>query len=176
MKHSILSSLNTWDAKLFSMIYHMSGRKKVDWFLYHLSRLGDGYVYVLLGLLVLIFDFEVGRKLFPAGLIAFVIDMSVYYYLKHKIRRVRPFEFNTNIKSLIRPPDKFSFPSGHAAGAFLVAVIMGQFYPLLSMSYYLLASLVGFSRVYNGVHFPSDVVAGMVIGFTSGKIGLVIIL
>ena len=62
MKNVILSSLNTWDSKLFSFIYRLSGRKKLDWFLYHLSRLGDGYAYLLLGLFILVFDFEVKDK------------------------------------------------------------------------------------------------------------------
>ena len=175
MARHVLHNLLVLDIKIFDKIYNLNGRKRLDWFIYKMSRLGDGYAYAVLGILILLFDFHIARQLIPAGLIAFTFDLTVYTIMKRKIKRIRPFEYNSEIKSLIRPPDKFSFPSGHTAGAFLVAVILGHFYPPLMLSTLFLASLVGFSRVYNGVHFPGDVIAGMALGITSAKIGLAII-
>jgi undecaprenyl-diphosphatase len=80
------------------------------------------------------------------------------------------------ISNLVSLPDEFSFPSGHTAAAFLMATILGAFYPVMVAPGFIIATFVGVSRIYNGVHFPADVVVGSVIGILSAKIGLVIML
>lgn len=73
------------------------------------------------------------------------------------------------------PLDQFSFPSGHAAGAFMMATVLNHFYPFLMIPCYAIASIIGVSRVYNGVHYPSDVMAGSALGIFSARIGILII-
>jgi len=176
MARMVLENILHWDLKIFIKIYGLNGKRLFDRLIYRISRLGDGYAYVIIGMLIFILDFDVARILLPAALIAFSIELTAYTILKHKIKRVRPFELNTEIKSLIRPPDKFSFPSGHTAAAFVVAVILSHFYPPLLIPSFSFASLIGFSRIYNGVHYPGDVFAGVVLGAICAKIGLAIIL
>jgi len=176
MARMVLQNMLNWDSKIFTKIYGLNGKRLFDQLIYRISRLGDGYAYIIIGMLILMFDFDVARVLLPAALIAFLMELTAYTLLKHKIKRVRPFEINTEIKSLIRPPDKFSFPSGHTAAAFVVAVIMNHFYPLLLIPSFSFASLIGFSRIYNGVHYPGDVFAGVALGTICAKIGLAIVL
>ena len=176
MARMVLQNILNWDLKIFIKIYGLNGKRLFDRLIYRISRLGDGYVYAVIGILILVLDFDVARILLPAALIAFSIELTAYTILKHKIKRIRPFEVNTDIKSLVRPPDKFSFPSGHTSAAFVVAVILSHFYPPLLIPSFSFASLIGFSRIYNGVHYPGDVFAGIVLGITCAKIGLVIIL
>jgi undecaprenyl-diphosphatase len=68
----------------------------------------------------------------------------------------------------VRRPDSPSFPSGHAASAFAFATNMGESVPTLWMPLHLAATLVAYSRVHTGVHYPSDVISGALVGALSG--------
>lgn len=126
------------------------------------SRLGDGYLYLLLGLLSwLVQGWDHG--LFAALLLVFAIERPLYYVLKNTLRRNRPFCVLA-IENQVKPSDRFSFPSGHTSAAFAFAIICMQFFPLLSLPLLLLASSIGFSRIVLGVHYPTDVLMGILLG------------
>jgi undecaprenyl-diphosphatase len=84
--------------------------------------------------------------------------------IKPFFKRRRPFI--TIIQAIVigRKPGTWSFPSGHAAGAFAGAWLINRKYPKLSLLRYFIASLVGFSRIYLGDHYPGDVASGSLIG------------
>jgi undecaprenyl-diphosphatase len=73
------------------------------------------------------------------------------------------------------PSDQFSFPSGHTAAAFAMATLVSFHFPILTLPVIIWALLVGFSRIYLGVHYPTDILAGIVIGVTSGFGGVMLI-
>ncbi|MBI2520720.1 MAG: phosphatase PAP2 family protein [Bdellovibrio sp.] len=75
----------------------------------------------------------------------------------------------------ITPPDKFSFPSGHTAGAFVICILVANCFPIFSIPVFLWAFLVGFSRVHLGVHFPLDVLVGGVIGAFCGYLAILVL-
>lgn len=77
-----------------------------------------------------------------------------------------------SFEALIKPSDQFSFPSGHTMAAFLLATLVHLSFDASAVGVYLWAILVGCSRVVLGVHFPSDVVAGAVIGVLIALIGV----
>jgi undecaprenyl-diphosphatase len=86
---------------------------------------------------------------------------------KTLVHRHRPFAHQ------IGPSERtHSFPSGHAATAFAGATVLAAFLPRWRVPLFALAVLIGLSRLYNGVHFPTDVVAGAVLG---GLVGLVVL-
>jgi undecaprenyl-diphosphatase len=172
LKHN----LNQWDTAICLHIFRWNGRRTADQLMIFASRLGDGYAYPFIGLLIFLLDPAVSRMFIPAALIAYAIELPAFKILKHKIRRVRPCNFIPEISSLIHLPDEFSFPSGHTAAAFLMATLLSTFYPAFTLPCFLIAAWIGVSRIYNGVHYPGDVLVGCLIGMISAKIGLLIIL
>lgn len=97
---------------------------------------------------------------------ALISTSLVVVLFKRTVRRARPSgEFQA-----LAPPDRFSFPSGHTAGAFALAISMFGAYPSLAPALVLVAVIVGWARMYLGVHYPIDVLAGACIGVFTGSI------
>lgn len=94
------------------------------------------------------------------ALAGLVLSHLLVQLLKRTVTRPRPV-LDVGIASLIEPPDRFSFPSGHAAAALAIALpLAGTLAPLLGFALLGLALVVGLSRCYLGVHYPGDVAVG----------------
>ncbi len=165
-----------WDTVLFSAIFDLNGWRILDRFFFAVSRSADGFAYPTACLLVLRSQPSIGLSFFSAALAGFAVEIAVYKIAKHLVKRSRPFRALPDIHHLIAPPDQFSFPSGHTAGAVLFALLAAHFFPAFGMPLFLWAALVGFSRIYLGVHYPSDVCTGAILGLASGKIALAAVL
>ena len=87
--------------------------------------------------------------------------------LKNTICRVRPCNL-VEIDMLISKPSSYSFPSGHTCSAFAAATVLLRFNKKFGIPALVLAIIIGFSRLYNYVHFPTDVLAGAVLGIVCG--------
>ncbi len=108
-----------------------------------------------------------GRTAAGRGLVAIAIAAAVANGpAKLLVRRRRPF--SPSHPTLIRTPRSTSFPSGHSAAAFAFATAACAELPVLAPALVPLAGAVAYSRVYTGVHYPSDVAAGVGIGIGSG--------
>jgi len=162
------------DIFLFQKIFNWHGRRFLDRLMAFVSHIGNGYLYPIVGVFVSIIDFAATKMLFPVALTSFAIELSIYGVVKLKFRRTRPCNLIEGVRNLTKMQDKFSFPSGHAAAAFLMATVLRYYYPHLTIPLYLIASAIGISRIYNGLHFPSDVLVGGILGFISAKLAIVI--
>lgn len=132
-----------------------------------ITSLANYVWYILImGLLINKPTRKIGVVLVVAMILQYLINAGI---LKHLFARVRPCNVDTTVELLIKRPKGFSFPSGHSAAAFcVVGVLYGAkirklFWPVL-----VLAVLIGFSRLYLYVHFPTDVFVGALCGFTIG--------
>ena len=132
------------------------------------SRLGDGWVYALVGIASLAVN-GLADPYFWALAIAFAVERPIYYVLKNSLKRDRPFKLQV-IKNHVVPSDQFSFPSGHTSAAFLFVTITAGFVPVLFIPLFIGAFLVGCSRVILGVHYPTDILVGMVMGLGIAEI------
>jgi undecaprenyl-diphosphatase len=143
-----------------------------------LTVIGSGWT--LLGLIPLLVHGRTRR--FAVDLLGVVLVAAlVVSLLKELFRRVRPCVALENIHALWDDPRDFSLPSGHATGSFVVAgfvavaVLRSRLGPTLSLAVglfgFALAAAIGVSRVYLGVHYPTDVVAGSVLGLSLGVAG-----
>lgn len=91
---------------------------------------------------------------------------------KYLFDRARPFIWDTEIAPLIKTPSSSSFPSGHSATAAAGALTLSVIYPAFALLLVPAGLLVILSRVYLGVHFPFDVLAGVAIGISTAAVVL----
>ena len=152
--------LSRWDQELFDRIYDAPPRQQPTWTV--MERITDfGDYRAVMGASALLMAYgndshrETGKLLFSAYMGAGVIT----YSMKRLVGRKRPLD-----TTLGNP----AMPSGHASITFSVATILGYRYPKWRIPLYIGAGLVGFSRVYLGRHYTSDVVVGAAIGTATG--------
>lgn len=123
---------------------------------------GELWIVCALGLLC-------NKKTRKAGTVILVTLLASYLFhnlfLKNVVQRPRPFDVIPGLKPLIPPPTDYSFPSGHTASSFAAAWVMRTMLPKrFGVPALLLAAVMGWTRLYLGVHYPSDVLAGAVSG------------
>lgn len=113
------------------------------------------------------------KKDFGKSLAVGMVLTGIFIQIKHIFGRARP---SASVDGFFNGPSfgytYSSFPSGHTTFAFMVATVLSNYYPRWSIIFYILAGWVGFERVEDFAHFPSDVIAGTVLGIIIGKLVL----
>ena len=130
-----------------------------------ITSLGDhGFIWIILT--VLFFLVKRTRRLgFTTALSMLMTLFAVNIVIKNIVARTRPYEVVEGLNRIIGAQDDFSFPSGHTAHAFAFSVVI---FLMLSRKWgmfaLVFAFLMGFTRLYVGVHYPTDVIAAALIG------------
>ena len=132
------------------------------------TRLGDGWIWYGLGFLLLMFGGPQRYDAVCAAGAAALLGILVFKALKNLSQRPRPCQIEPHCWAKILPPDKFSFPSGHTMTAFSIALVVSYFYPSLEGPLFFTALSIGVSRIVLGMHFLSDVLAGVILGVVLG--------
>ena len=137
------------------------------------TQLGNtGMLFIVLGLAMLFF--KPTRRAGASALCAMLLGLVVVNFtIKPLVARERPWLVIENFVNLVPEHDPNSFPSGHtnAAFAFAIAVCLSAPRRWMKITAVCMAAVMGLSRLYVGVHFPSDVLAGAVIGSLCGLLG-----
>ena len=155
--HRVMRQMNRWRAPRWFRIWMILS-----------PRLGDGWLWYGLGIMLLAWGGPQRLAAVGAAGSAALLGVLIFKALKHLSHRRRPCQFEPHCWSKVLPPDKFSFPSGHTLTAFSIALVLSYFYPALEAMLFFLAISIGFSRIVLGMHFLSDVLAGVVLGVALG--------
>lgn len=157
-------SISSLDSALCVRINRVSRIRAACLLFRGVSRIGDGVVWYVLMIVLLLLD---GANAWPVVLrmvAAGAIGIVIYKALKVRTSRPRPYRVVPAVTAAAAPLDEFSFPSGHTLHAVSMTLIATANYPALSPALFPLAILIGVSRPILGLHYPTDVLAGAAIG------------
>lgn len=160
-----LERLVALDARCVQRLHRCAGRPGVVFALRVASRLGDGvFWYCLIAAVAIVFG-ERGRACALHMVLAGAIGVLLVHWLKHRTARSRPYQRLHGVRLYTRALDRFSFPSGHTVHAVAFTAVLAHYYPGIALALLPFIVVLGFSRVILGLHYPSDVLAGIAIGF-----------
>ncbi len=166
----MISYLQNIDIKMLNMINKKFHYRILDKIMPLITALGNGGI-VWFAISIYLMSGEnhrtEGYMVLASIAIAAVIGEGI---IKHLIKRTRPFVNMLECKLLISKPITYSFPSGHTASSFAAAGIFISANSKFSIMALILASLIAFSRVYLNVHYPTDVIMGIILGLLCSRI------
>lgn len=142
----------------------------LDYFFSFFSQQGSSILIWVITIVILIFLGERKDKRFVLYFLAvFGIALGLTTLLKNVFIRPRP-DFFSLIHAVNTCPIDYSFPSGHAATAFAVATVLAYFDRKRWYVYFIIASLIAFSRIYLGCHYVGDIIIGAILGIFFSKV------
>lgn len=166
----MMSLLQRLDSSILVFIKNNMHSFTMDKIMVITTSLGDlGFIWLLIAALLIINKKyrKVGIMAIVALILATVLGEGI---LKHLVQRIRPSADIPAINLLIEKPLSYSFPSGHTTSSFAVAGVLSKYLKKYSLVFLGLASLIAFSRLYLYVHYPSDVLAGIILGLLCSKL------
>ena len=136
-----------------------------------ISSLGDGgLIWIAIGFL-----FVLNKSTRKWGILMWVSMLMGLIFgnliLKNVVARIRPCDFY-NVAIIIPHPGEFSFPSGHTLSSFAAALALYRHNKVYGLFALVFASIIGFTRMYLFVHYPTDILGGLVIGVMCGYISV----
>jgi undecaprenyl-diphosphatase len=163
----------TWELKFMEWADGWWSSPVLDHVLPWLTYLGSHFAFILFIILSWIITKQ--RKVLRRLLLLYGIQSFVIYGLKFLVQRQRPLFFLEMASKLSKGPGEIldpSFPSAHAAFSFMMATLLALWFPRYRIIFFIVAGFVGWTRIYLGLHYPTDVIAGSLLGYGITKLFL----
>lgn len=155
----------TKDKELFFLLNQTNKNKYIKLIMQLITKLGGKYFNMALIILFFIVRPNTNSQFFQQLFVTLTSSHIIVHFLKRKINRPRPYSTFKNIVVQTNPFEAYSFPSGHTTAVFTSALVLSSTFKQISILFFVLAVLTAFSRIYLGVHYPSDVLMGIIIAF-----------
>ncbi len=173
--YSPLQHISRWDLELCLLFNRQSRRLTTRSVFRIASRLGDGvFWYVLMGVLLWRYQADALKPVLHMA-IAGATGTLIYKLIKSKTLRPRPFNVSPDIICAGTTLDKFSFPSGHTLHATVFSIVAVYYFPALIWLVAPFTLMVALSRPILGLHYPSDVLAGALIGAALASLSFLVV-
>ena len=134
------------------------------------SRVGDGWLWYAVVVLLPWAGGHVGTSAAVRMIGVAIVDIAIYKIIKRWIARPRPFRTWPGFRECTPSLDEYSFPSGHTLHSVACSLILTVYYPMLGLFVWPFTVLVAVSRIVLGLHYPSDVIVGALIGAATAAI------
>lgn len=166
----IVTWITTSDTHVFHYVNQQLRCKLFDFLLPRMTHMGGATFTISSLLLVMIIANPIGRSWATQALLSLVLSHIVVHFIKKAYCRQRPYTKLANVNLSSNPLKDYSFPSGHTTAAFAIAVAFSLHSLLLAMFLLPVAILIGISRMYLGLHYPTDCLIGALLGTISSII------
>lgn len=158
------------DERIFFKLYNFTVKHKIAYSVVDfIVRASSCVFFVLFGICAVVLAFLCDERIFRFIFVVFAV-IAFNMILRKLIGRTRPFD-KFGIKSVVWHKSGGSFPSNHSASAMVIAMAFFYLNFVLGAIVFFMAIITGVSRVFAGLHYPSDVICGFFVGIFLGYIG-----
>jgi undecaprenyl-diphosphatase len=160
-----------WELKFVEWANGWWSSPLLDYLLPWLTYFGSHFAVVLFIILSWILTRQ--RKILRRLVLLYAVQSAVIYGLKFLVKRERPLFFLEMSSKLSKGPGEIldpSFPSAHAAFSFMMATLLAIWFPRYRGVFFVIAGFIGWTRIYLGLHYPTDVIAGALLGYGITKL------
>lgn len=162
--------MNTFEITILESLNNFISCNALDLFFKYFTVLGNsGAIWIVTALVLMCFK-KTRKCAFTMATALILCLVLGNITLKPLIARIRPFDVKTTLDIIIPKPHDFSFPSGHTFSSFASAYVIFKNYRKWGLAAFVFAGLMAFSRLYLCVHYPTDILGGIILGIINGKL------
>jgi undecaprenyl-diphosphatase len=166
----LLYSFYDFECRIFKEVNRHFDKKTLNLFFRTITHIGGAVFTIMTTLLLLILLSEQAKWAAIASALSLTLSHLPVHFIKKMYPRKRPYMTLDSIRIPANPLQDHSFPSGHTTAIFSVITPFVLFLPELSIVLIPVGLCVGISRIYLGLHYPSDVIAGGILGSSVGTV------